>query len=121
MLAFVQWSTSPHSIQSTSVEELLQEEAEIKEKLIVMLEELKEQVPRLVKQEWNIQKFHSLIHLSLDILAFGGPRNFDASRPESFHQPFCKEPAKECQKTHKNWTKMVAEKVKESYAVNIFS
>ena len=121
LLCFMQWSTSPYAISSTNADDLQAQEEDLTDKMIVMLQQLKKNVPRLVKQEWNIQKFHSLVHLALDIVAFGGTRNFDASRPENFHQPFCKAPARDCQMTHKDWTLMVAEKVKESYAINTFS
>ena len=120
LLCFSQWSTAPESIWATSVEELEEQGKEITEKMVLMLEHIKKHVPRLKKQKWNIQKFHSLIHLGLDIVAFGGANNFDANRPESFHQPLCKAPARKCQKTHRNWTLMIAEKVKESQAIDAY-
>ena len=120
LLCFTQWSTAPESIWATSIDDFDEQEEEITEKMLAMLEHIKAHIPRMKKQKWNIQKFHSLVHLAADIMAFGGTRNFDASRPESFHQPLCKEPGRRSQKTHQNWTLMVAEKVKEARAMNAF-
>ena len=44
---------------------------------------------------------------------------FDAARPESHHQTVCKEPARKCQKTHKNWTKKVGKKLEEERACDM--
>ena len=51
---------------------------------------------------------------------FGSPLMFDAGRPESHHQTFCKKPAKKCQKTHKNWTSNIAKKIDNEHAFSIF-
>ena len=45
---------------------------------------------------------------------------FDAARPESHHQSICKEPARKCQKTHKNWTKRIGKKLEEGQAWSAF-
>ena len=77
-------------------------------------------LPRLEGQKWNIQKLHSLLHLAEDIVNFGSTEMFNASRPESFHQPVAKDPGRKCQKTHQNWNLMVAKRVQESHALSVF-
>ena len=85
-----------------------------------MMKSLKKNIPRVTGNKWNIQKFHALLHLGLDIILFGSPLMFDAARPESHHQTVCKEPARKCQKTHKNWTKKVGKKLEEERAWSSF-
>ena len=86
-----------------------------------MLQALKENIPRVDGCHWNIQKFHVLLHLGLDITLFGSPLVFDAARPESHHQPMCKDPAKKCQKIHSNWELKIAKKLQQqSRALSFF-
>ena len=93
---------------------------EIEKKMRAMMRSLKKNIPRVTGNKWNIQKFHALLHLGLDIILFGSPLMFDAARPESHHQTVCKEPARKCQKTHKNWTKKVGKKLEEERAWSSF-
>ena len=119
-LCFRQWSISPHSVWVSGGDQYRRKELEINRKMRAMLQALKDNIPRVDGYHWNIQKFHVLLHLGLDITLFGSPLMFDAARPESHHQPMCKDPAKKCQKTHSNWELKIAKKLKEGRAMRLF-
>ena len=119
-LCFRQWSISPKSVWVSRGNEYNRKRLEIEKKMRAMMKSLKKNIPRVKGNKWSIQKFHALLHLGLDIVLFGSPLMFDAARPESHHQSICKEPARKCQKTHKNWTKKVGEQLEEGQAWSAF-
>ena len=62
-LCFRQWSISPKSVWVTRGNEYNRKRLEIEEKMREMMKSLKENIPRVTGNKWNIQKFHALLHL----------------------------------------------------------
>jgi hypothetical protein len=48
-----------------------------------MLRTIKRVIPRTQGQGWNIQKFHELLHVPMDVEMFGSPKNFDTGIMEN--------------------------------------
>ena len=74
----------------------------------VMLESIKNYIPRTVKNGWKLQKFHDIVHITRDMQMFGCPQNWDASPGEHNLIDFAKRPARRTQKRHLSFTEQVA-------------
>ncbi len=58
-----------------------------------MLSEIKKHIPHTKSNGWKLQKFHDMLHISINMQMFGCPQNWDASPGEHNLIDFAKHPA----------------------------
>ena len=70
--------------------------------------------------EWDLPKFHFMLHFPYFITQFGPPKNYDAQRRENSHIEFAKNPGRRSQKTHFNqsFEQQVAQRCSDSIIIN---
>lgn len=61
-----------------------------KKAIAQMLDAIRRVIPRKCGQGWNLQKFHALLHVAIEITYWGSPQNFDAAVGERNHKTLIK-------------------------------
>jgi len=109
MLAFHAWYKSKDPMQwgPNSYEDLLMS-------LRCMLRSIKMYIPREEGNGWQIQKFHELLHIPIDVMNYGSPNNFDTGRFENRLIDIGKINSVFCQKwTPKLYTRQLSQRISE--------
>ena len=113
MLSFHAWykSKKPMTWTETSYEALLTS-------IRTMIREIKTVIPRTEGNGWNLQKFHELLHIPVDVMNFGSPKNFDTGIYENRLIYVGKKNAKFCQKRgHTVFTQQLAGRIHENQCI----
>ena len=75
--------------------------------------------PREIGMEYNLIKFHLVLHLAEDILDHGVPQNVNSAFTESAHIPLAKHTARNTQKRRSSFTYQAAKRYVENLALEL--
>ena len=67
---------------------------------------------------WKVSKLHEIKHIVRFIVAFGGPRGYNASRPEEHHKAHAKRPGRRSQKNAKTIDQQCARRIADTYIID---
>ena len=68
---------------------------------------------------WKVSKFHEIKHIVRFIVAFGGSRGYNASRPEEHHKAHAKRPGRRSKKNAKTIDEQCARRIADTCIIDI--
>ena len=79
---------------------------------------LVEWLPRQKGNEWKVSKLHEIKHIVRFIVAFGGSRGYNASRPEEHHKAHAKNPGRRSHKNVKTIDQQCGRRIADAYIID---
>ena len=116
LLCFVAW-LDQHTfweIGDSSGDEAERAEAAISS----LIRKIVKHLPREKGNGWKVSKLHEIKHIVRFIVAFGGPRGYNASQPEEHHKAHAKRPGRRSQKKVKTIDQQCGRRIADAYIID---
>jgi hypothetical protein len=92
--------------------------AEAEDAIGSMMKLIVKWLPRQKGNEWKVSKLHEIKHIVRFIVAFGGSRGYNASRPEEHHKAHAKHPGRRSQKNVKTIDQQCGRRIADAYIID---
>ena len=83
-----------------------------------LIRKIVKHLPREKGNGWKVSKLHEIKHIVRFIVAFGGPRGYNASRPEEHHKAHAKRPGRRSQKNVKTIDQQCGRRIADAYIID---